>query len=137
MYEIRMLLEAPVLGRLAGRLSDSARAEFALLAERIEECAAQGDMAGFLAADRDFHLGLLAQLDNKRLVEIIASLRDRTRLYGLDDLVRSGTLMDSAREHSEILRYIADGDGQRVVGLVQHHLERRPGRQRPSSTDLR
>jgi DNA-binding GntR family transcriptional regulator len=126
-YEIRMMLEAPVLARLAGQLTDAARAEFATLAERIEDCAAEGDLAGFLAADRDFHLGLLGQLGNERLIEIIGSLRDQTRLYGLGDLVRSGTLMDSAREHSQILRTIADGDGQQVEGLMQHHLEHTRG----------
>jgi DNA-binding GntR family transcriptional regulator len=126
-YEIRMMLEAPELRRLAGHLSESALEEFTRLAERIEECAAEGDLAGFLAADRDFHLGLLAQLGNERLIEIVGSLRDQTRLYGLGDLVRSGTLMDSAREHSEILRTISDGDGQRVEGLIQHHLEHTRG----------
>lgn len=126
-YEIRMMLEAPVLARLAGHLTDAARTEFAQLAERIEDCAAEGDLAGFLAADRDFHLGLLGQLGNERLIEIIGSLRDQTRLYGLGEMVRSGTLMDSAREHTEILRTIADGDSQRVEGLIQHHLEHTRG----------
>jgi DNA-binding GntR family transcriptional regulator len=125
--EIRMMLEAPVLRRLAGRLPDSARAEFALLAERIEDCAARGDLAGFLAADREFHLGLLGQLGNGRLIEIVGSLRDQTRLYGLNDLVRTGTLMDSAREHSEILASIAKGDGQGVEDLMRHHLEHTRG----------
>ena len=126
-YEIRMMLEAPVLRRLAGRLPDSAQTEFALLAKRIEDCAAQGDLASFLAADRDFHLGLLGQLGNERLIEIVGSLRDQTRLYGLDDLVRTDRLMDSAREHSEILRLIAEGDGQGVEGLMRHHLEHTRG----------
>jgi DNA-binding GntR family transcriptional regulator len=126
-YEIRMMLEAPVLRRLAGRLPDSACSEFALLAKRIEDSAARGDLAGFLAADRDFHLGLLGQLGNERLIEIVGSLRDQTRLYGLNDLVRTDTLMDSAREHSEILRSIAEGDGQGVEGLMRHHLEHTRG----------
>lgn len=126
-YEIRMLLEAPILERLAGHLTHSARSDFALLAERIEAYAAEGDLAGFLGADRDFHLGLLGQLGNERLIEIIGSLRDQTRLYGLGEMVRSGTLMDSAREHSEILRAITDGDSARVGGLIQHHLEHTRG----------
>jgi DNA-binding GntR family transcriptional regulator len=61
-------------------------------------------------------------LGNQRLIDIVGSLRDQTRLYGLADLAKSGHLIESAREHADILESIADGDGARAEALTRHHL---------------
>jgi DNA-binding GntR family transcriptional regulator len=121
-FEIRVLLEAPAAGRIAGLISESKQAELAELVSHIENCAAKGDLAGFLAADRNFHLGLLALNGNERLVEIVGSLRDQTRLYGLADLLRSGQLMESAREHADILATIVKGDSAGAETMTRRHL---------------
>jgi DNA-binding GntR family transcriptional regulator len=121
-FEIRLLLEASTVRRIAGPIPDSKRIEFVRLVDEIEGRAAEGDLAGFLSADRQFHLGLLSMLGNQRLIEIVGSLRDQTRLYGLADLAKSGQLMESAREHADILESIAAGDGTRAETLTRHHL---------------
>jgi DNA-binding GntR family transcriptional regulator len=121
-FEIRLLLEASTVRRITGPIPDSKRIEFAQLVSQIEDRAAQGDLAGFLSADRQFHLGLLSMLGNQRLTDIVGSLRDQTRLYGLAELAKSGQLMESAREHSDILQSIAKGDGARAEALTRHHL---------------
>ncbi len=126
-FEIRLMLEAPTVGRIAGPVPAARYAELAELVSQIEDRAAGGDLADFLQADRQFHLGLLALLGNERLVEIVGSLRDQTRLYGLAELVRSGRLMASAREHADILTAVADGDGARAEALTRHHLEHTRG----------
>jgi DNA-binding GntR family transcriptional regulator len=59
---------------------------------QIEQTAAAGDLAAYLAADRDFHLGMLALASNTRLVEIVSSLRSQTRLLGLPPLVAQKAL---------------------------------------------
>jgi DNA-binding GntR family transcriptional regulator len=126
-FEIRLLLEAPTIGRIAGPVPAARYTELTHLVRQIEDRAAAGELAEFLHADRLFHLGLLALQGNERLVEIVASLRDQTRLYGLADLARSGTLMASAREHNDILSAVADGDGARAEVLTRHHLEHTRG----------
>src|SRR6202522_2880634 len=59
-YEMRLLLEVPVVARLARRgLPSDRAARLTGLADTIERTARSRDLAGNLAADRDFHLSLL------------------------------------------------------------------------------
>jgi DNA-binding GntR family transcriptional regulator len=126
-FEIRTLLEASSVRRIAGPMLAAKRAEFAELVDQIEDRAASGDLTGFLTADRQFHLGLLSMLGNQRLIDLVGSLRDQTRLYGLADLVKSDRLMESAREHADILESLAEGNGARAEALMRHHLEHTRG----------
>src|ERR1700733_10141321 len=60
-YEMRLLLEVPAVARLAeGDLSGDRVTRLTDLVDTIEQTARNGDLAGNLAADRDFHLTLLA-----------------------------------------------------------------------------
>lgn len=67
------------------------------MCRQIEQTAAAGDLAAYLAADRDFHLGMLALASNTRLVEIVSSLVAQKALGG------------SAREHRTLLGLVAKG----------------------------
>jgi len=58
---------------------------------QIEQAAAAGNLAAYLAADRDF-LGMLALACTTRMVEIVSSLRSQTRLFGLPPLVAQKAL---------------------------------------------
>jgi len=80
-----------------------------LVCRQIEQTAAAGDLAAYLAADRDFHLGMLALASNTRLVEIVSSLRSQKRLLGLPPLVAQKALGGSAREHRTLLGLVAKG----------------------------
>ncbi len=89
--------------------------------------AEEGDTVGFLAADRDFHLGLLGVLGNSRLVEIVSRLRDQARLYGLPMLAQRGELRESAREHRQLVDAICRQDAAAVAVIATHHLEHTRG----------
>ena len=127
LYELRMLLEPPSMKRLAGALefADVDRAE--RLADTLELAAARGDIDGFLASDREFHLGLLSSIGNERLVDIVGSLRDQQRLYGLRQLSRLGLLEESAHEHRELLACLVKGDGLGAENLMVRHLRHTRG----------
>ncbi|MEK8173874.1 FCD domain-containing protein [Streptomyces sp. M19] len=86
------------------------------------KAAEDGDVVGFLDADRRFHLGLLALCGNRRLVATVASLRDQTRLYGLEALAERGVLHGSAHEHLDMLAAIDEGDAGRLERMVRRHL---------------
>jgi DNA-binding GntR family transcriptional regulator len=120
---IRALIEVPTVACLA----DSAReAEFDRLiplAEEIVSAAERGDLLAYVAADLRFHGELLALSGNVHLVEVVADLRNRARLYGLDTLRRRGGLADSAREHLRLLEALRRGDGKAAETIMGQHIE--------------
>jgi DNA-binding GntR family transcriptional regulator len=127
-FELRLLLEVPAAEESARRgITAADQARFQELAELIDKRAQDGDTVGFLAADRDFHLGLIATLGNSRLVDIVSRLRDQARLYGLPMLAQRGELRESAREHRELLEAICRQDAATVAAVATHHLEQTRG----------
>jgi DNA-binding GntR family transcriptional regulator len=126
-FEVRLLLEVPAVERLAGLLGEEDRQACRSLVVRGLQCAADSDIPGFLGADREFHLRLLAAHGNGRLVEVVDRLRDQARLYGLPQLAATGRLIDAAEEHKDILDALEAGDASRVRATLTHHLEHTRG----------
>jgi DNA-binding GntR family transcriptional regulator len=127
-FEVRLMLEVPGTVQAArGELAAGDRERLLELVEEIEKRAEDGDTVGFLAADRDFHLGLLATVGNSRLVDIVSRLRDQARLYGLPVLAQRGELRESAREHRELLEAVSRQDTGAAAALMTHHLEHTRG----------
>ena len=123
-YEMRVLLEVPVVARLArdGLPGDRA-ARLTDLVTTIERTAGRRDLTGNLAADRDFHLSLLAAGGNGRLVSAVARLRDQTRLHNLPAINADGGLVASAAEHRPLLAAIMRHDEPAAERLMRQHLE--------------
>lgn len=121
--ELRMLIEVPTTASLAGRLTQPELAELRGLAAEIETTAAAGDLIAYLEADREFHLTLLAHSGNRHLVDLVASLRSRARLYGLDQLADTGRLVHSAREHVTLVELLERGDAEAAESLVRQHIQ--------------
>jgi DNA-binding GntR family transcriptional regulator len=123
-YEMRLLLEVPAVARLARRgLPGDRAARLTGLADTIERTARSRDLAGNLAADRDFHLSLLAARGNGRLVDAVARLRDQTRLRNLRTINADGRLVASAEEHRPLLAAIVRHDEHAAGRLMRQHLE--------------
>jgi len=123
-YELRVDLEIPAMVRLArSGLAAAHDARFRRIARGIVDAANASDLVAFLALDREFHLGLLARQGNNHLVDIVASLRDRTRLRGLPALATGGQLVESAEEHERILDAVVLGNAERTQELMLAHLQ--------------
>ena len=121
--EVRRMLEVPVIERISGTLAAEQISQLQDIAERVRECAAAGDLVGYLAGDREFHLQLLGCIGNAKLVGIVDSLRTQSRLYALTDLAESGQLVTSADEHLQLLDAVARGDADAAADLMNHHLD--------------
>jgi DNA-binding GntR family transcriptional regulator len=120
--EIRGLLEIPVVSSLAGKLSASQLASLHALALSIVDAARDSNLPAYLEADTEFHIALLGFAGNPMLVEMVTDLRNRTRLFGLDTLVHSGRLIESAAEHVELVELLRKHDPQPVDSLMRAHL---------------
>lgn len=121
-YRIRVMLEVPSMRELAERKPEIDRARFEALAKTIVETAQSKDIARYLLADREFHLGLTAYLGNERLTALVGNLRDQTRLYGLKTLAGTPTLVESALEHQALLDALIAGDADLTEKLMRTHL---------------
>ncbi|WP_100839288.1 GntR family transcriptional regulator [Kitasatospora fiedleri] len=120
--EIRALIEVPTVGRVA-RIATAEQLEaLRPQAVAIVEAAREHDLIGYLEADRQFHLDLLALAGNARLVETVGDLRKRSRLYGLNRLDRQGELVSSAEEHLELLDVLLTGDADAAEACMTRHL---------------
>lgn len=123
-HQLRLLLEIPSMVKLAGMQQPlQARAdEFSKIATEMVAFAKAGDIVGYLDMDRQFHLGLLAMLDNEQLVTIVENLRDQSRQFGLKTLRETGGLIQSAEEHQPILDAMLKGDAKKTASLMTAHL---------------
>lgn len=112
--ELRLLIEIPSMARLAGSPALHARSEEfkGLVADLLAEARAN-DMNAYLEVDRAFHLGLLSLLENDRLTDLIGSLRDQTRQFGIHTLAELGELMSSALRARRNSRRTARGRRRR------------------------
>lgn len=120
--QLRVLLEVPAVVAQVGRFDAARLSELRRKAEVIVLAAQAEDLPAYLAADNEFHLLLLEGYGNRLLLETVTDLRHRTRLYGLDGLVHTGKLVDSAREHVELVELIGTGRVEETEKLVRHHL---------------
>jgi DNA-binding GntR family transcriptional regulator len=121
--EIRELLEVPVVRRLAaGGVDASALDALRPLAAAVEDAARRRDFIAHVTYDLDFHLALLGLGGNPRLVEIVRSLRQGSRLYGLRGLPDDPAAFASFHEHAELLDLIAARDADGAESLMRRHI---------------
>ena len=121
--ELRRLLEVPTVGGLAGAVDHAAIRRLRALADAVSDAARRGDVVGYVEADRELHLALLAEAGNPRLVEMVGRLRDQSRLYGLEQLAAEGVLVDSAAEHMRLIDALESGDRRAAERVMAHHLD--------------
>lgn len=120
--DARGYLEPEAMRRLAVTFDPTASAIHRERADRIVEGAQNEDLDAYLAADHEFHLGLTELLGNPLLVTIVADLRQRTRLVGLQALLHTDELSASAQEHHEILDLLERRDAKGVRTLMRRHI---------------
>lgn len=125
--QIRELLEVPAATAAAAALTDTDKDRLAALADDIHRHAVAKDMAGYLRADREFHVLLLSAAGNRELVALVERLRNRTRLFNLQNLASSGDLIPSADEHLEMVALIRAGRGDKLARLMRRHLRHTRG----------
>lgn len=120
--QLRAMLEVAAVREIAagGLVEDFA--ELRRLCRQTEVFAEAGEWDGFLDTDREFHLTLLEALGNPKLVELVGSLRDQSRLFGLDRLAGTEQIIRSTREHAVLLEAIEAGEAEKAADVMSGHL---------------
>jgi DNA-binding GntR family transcriptional regulator len=133
--ELRALIEVPMVTRIAPGITAQQVRALRPLADAICAAAQEGDLIGYIEADRRFHLALLELTGNAQALEVVDDLRNRTRLYGLAKLVREHALTGSAQEHHEILDALQDNDPARTEDVMRRHIGHVRGLWAPGDAD--
>ena len=126
--ELRLLIEPPVVGRIAPSIPSSDIPELRRLAQNIVDRAVEGNLVEYTEADRVFHLRLLGYAHNDRMVNLVSDLRAHTRLFGLATLRERGELESVAREHLEIIDTVESRDPEAVERVMREHIGQTRGR---------
>lgn len=121
-FKLRTMLEAPAMAELTELVAGATLPEFRHIAQECADGARAGDIHVFLGKDREFHLGLLEKLGNRRLVTTVGHLRDQARMLGLRKLADQGDLIESAEEHFALLDAIEAGKADLAALLMRKHL---------------
>ena len=120
--ETRALVERFAFAKAIERgadVTDAMRAEIA----RQEARAADGDLDGFVEADRAFHTLLVAAAGNPIVLSLYDSLRDRQQRMGVTALRREPRrLAEILEEHRALTEAVEGGDVERTLDLLDAHL---------------
>lgn len=122
---LRALIEIPAVAEVARAINEPTRAaveELRPVAKELVRVAEAGDLIRYVEVDRRFHLALLALAGNRHLVEVVANLRARSRLYGLQELAERDELGRSAAEHEQLVDLVVAGDAAGAADLMRRHI---------------
>ena len=119
--DLRLLLEAPAMKMVVEHASDAELAALKPIVGRMQ-IASDRDLTEFLQKDHEFHIHLLKLARNDRLVRMVETLRDQTRLFGIAALLREGALKETMQEHYALVDALLSRDSQRAVALMEKHV---------------
>jgi DNA-binding GntR family transcriptional regulator len=121
---IRVRLEDLVLRLAAPRLDAAQLAKAAELNQRMARMPPEGQALLWSELNRQFHFMLYASANSPLLLQIIATLWDRSRLYREVNAGRVSNRIKAVTEHAEILHHLSVGDGAGAAGAVRKHIRR-------------
>lgn len=120
---IRLLLEVPSTVEVAKVIEPELLDSLSEIADEISAAAGDGELIPYLDLDRSFHVELISRLGNNRLTDLVDRLRRQTRLFGLNQLVESGSLHESAQEHHELIEAMRARDTTATKRLINSHIK--------------
>jgi DNA-binding GntR family transcriptional regulator len=120
----RMLLEVPTMGAIAENCDriTAGLHDLRELALQLEQAAETHELIAYMQLDTEFHSRFLTLGGNATLVSLVRSLRNRSRLYGLERLAQAGGLVESTREHAAMIDLGIAGDRHGLEALTRQHI---------------
>lgn len=120
-FEVRTMLEAALVRRLAERISDAQVAELRAHLKAERDAVTRTDVSGRTRLLADFHVVLARMLGNDVLAGLLADLLSRSSLIALM-YQSSHSAGHSQQEHVQIVDALDKRDAKAAVRLMEHHL---------------
>lgn len=120
-FEVRQMLEAAMLARLAKTITPAQIAELRAHLKAERAAVAATDVPGRTRLLADFHVLLARMQGNDVLAQLLTDLLSRSSLIALM-YQSSHSAAESQAEHEAIVDALERGDAKAAVKLLDHHL---------------
>jgi len=122
LFEVLGELEAACARFAAVRMSPSERAHLALSHKAALTAARAEDVEGYIACNRDFHRLIYGGAHNGSLLNTVVNMRGRMAPFSRAQFRLPGRLMQSHREHEQVMAAIFDGDPVGAADAMRCHV---------------
>ncbi|WBR99896.1 GntR family transcriptional regulator [Pseudoduganella sp. SL102] len=121
MFELRQVLEAKVMDKLAGRLTEADGRALRDLIARERDAWMRGDRPLWIRLSAEFHIELAKLAGNALLVDALRRLVSRTTLL-ISNLDNAGQQPCSFDEHAAVVDALQHHDSARAQAQMARHL---------------
>lgn len=120
--EIRKLLEVAAVEDLMPHVTKAKLAELRMLADRFQGLLVSGTVLELYEVNMAFHTAMYDMCRNRELVALIYELRKRGPAAPAREWVTHQRIVQSAKEHFDIVDAMASGNLKRVQKAVRSHV---------------
>lgn len=122
-YEIRMVLEPYLVGRIAGNLTEGQRKALSALIERQKMAATDADTGTYHVLDLRFHEDLARIHGNGEMMRALGQMRDKMfRLSRRLHRSHPERLAVNAGQHQQIVEAVCEGRAGEAISAMKEHL---------------
>jgi DNA-binding GntR family transcriptional regulator len=122
MFETMAEIEAVCVRLATYRMTPLERSHLMELHHSSQAMVKAGDIDAYDAFNRDFHIGIYRATHNNFLVEQAVGVRLRLNAFRRTQLHQDDRLVRSREEHDEVMRAIAQGDGDKAARRMRAHM---------------
>lgn len=123
LFPVMALLEGECAREATLKLDAEALLDLQALHERLERCAASGDLDGYYRHNHTFHSRVQQLAGNRWLDRVTADLRQFVRLMRGRQLQLPGRLAQSIEEHRQLMAAFEARDAHAAERVMRGHLE--------------
>lgn len=122
MFEVMTELESVAAKLAASRMSADDRDELSKIHDRSEEFVRNEDFGQYDALNKEFHELIYRGSGNHYLEASVKDIRGRLRVYRRYPFQRPGRILQSFKDHSDIVSAIMKGDGETAARVMRDHI---------------
>lgn len=123
-FPVIALLEGRAAREATQKASSADVAALETLHQRLQQCASEGRIPDYYAANHAIHEAFITLADNRWLAQVIGDLRKILRLARLQQLHAPGRLQQSLAEHLAVFAALKAGDSAAAEDAMRTHLLR-------------
>lgn len=121
-FQIRLMLEVPAAAKVARTVSEAGMSRILECFAHMQAAADEDDAEATLRADRDFHLQIMENAGNTKLVDVLENLRNLVLTRGVGTAPAARSCQDVVDDHLDIVKAISAHDGPAAAAAMRRHI---------------